>query len=158
MSRGLVPPYLLAPLTEVKSRSSSRRATTAFQNPRAVIPNQPRTKTSNHALRASKGTPTSRRPKTGPARVAIFSALVLIIGVSPLVDELIVAGRGVRSRGSCATLSTGTLKPPVVEVSISEDLTINQLKHTKLIGHYITLRVDSVVVDVCLRSIIAAEV
>jgi len=28
--------------------------------------------------------------------------------VSPLVDELIVAGRGVRSGGSCATLSTGT--------------------------------------------------
>jgi len=71
---------------------------------------------------------------------------------------LILQGHRPARGGRCATLSTGTLKPPVVEVSISEDLTIDQLKHTKLIGHYITLRVDSVVVDVCLGSIIAAEV
>ena len=58
----------------------------------------------------------------------------------------------------CATLSTGTLETPSVEVSITEDLTIDQFEHTKLIGHHITFGINSVVVDVSGRTIIAAEV
>jgi hypothetical protein len=57
----------------------------------------------------------------------------------------------------CATFSTGTLKPLVVEVSIRKDLTIDQFEHTKLIGHHITLSINSVAVEVCCRTLIAAE-
>ena len=57
----------------------------------------------------------------------------------------------------CGSSSTGTLKPTVVEVSIAEDLTIHQFEHTKLIGHHITLSINTVAVDVCCRTIIAAQ-
>ena len=65
-------------------------------------------------------------------------------------------GHGVRNP-LCATYSTGTLKAPAVEVMIAKDLTIDQFEHTKLIGHYITLSINTVAVDVCCRTIIAAE-
>ena len=49
------------------------------------------------------------------------------------------------------------LKPTTVEVVISEDLTIHQFEHTKLIGENITLSINTIAVDVCCRTIIAAE-
>jgi hypothetical protein len=49
------------------------------------------------------------------------------------------------------------LKPAGVEVSISEDLTIDQFEHTKLIGHHITLGINTVPVNISGRTIIAAK-
>ncbi len=49
------------------------------------------------------------------------------------------------------------LKPPTGEVSIAEDLTIHEFEHTKLIGHHVTLSINTVAVDVCCRTIIAAQ-
>ena len=70
-----------------------------------------------------------------------------------------IIGGGEGARGTrCASASGGTLKPPVIEVSITEDLTIDQFEHTKLIGHHITLGINSVVPDVSVRTLIAAEV
>jgi hypothetical protein len=45
----------------------------------------------------------------------------------------------------------------VVEVSVRKDLTIDQFEHTKLIGQNITLRVDSVTVEIGSRTIVTAE-
>jgi len=57
----------------------------------------------------------------------------------------------------CATLSGGTLETTSSEVSMREYLTINQFEHTKLIGENVTLSVDSVISDICCRTIIAAQ-
>ncbi len=40
---------------------------------------------------------------------------------------------------------------------ISEHLTIHQFEHTKLIGHHITFGINTVAIDVCCRSVIAAD-
>jgi hypothetical protein len=57
----------------------------------------------------------------------------------------------------CATYSTGTLKATAVEIMIRKALTIDQLKHTKLICHYITFGINSVTVNVSGRTIIATD-
>ena len=82
-SRGCVPPYFLARLGVLKISSSSRITTTAFQNPSAVIPNHPSTRTSNHDLKATKARFAARAPKAAPAISAIVSSLLLVIGVAP---------------------------------------------------------------------------
>jgi hypothetical protein len=40
---------------------------------------------------------------------------------------------------------------------IGEYLTIDQFEHTKLIGHYVTLSTDTILIDVCFRTIIAQQ-
>ena len=41
---------------------------------------------------------------------------------------------------------------------IGKDFPVNKFKHTELIGHYITLSINTVAVDVCCRSIVAAQI
>ena len=77
--------------------------------------------------------------------------------VPPLVEHSMTPIRG-QHNPLCATYSTGTLKAPVVEVSVRKDLTIHQFKHTELIGENITLSINSVAVQVCCRTRISAEV
>jgi len=61
-------------------------------------------------------------------------------------------------KGDCATCSGSTLKPPAVEVSIRKDLTIDQFEHTELVGEHITFGINSVAVQICCGTIVAAEV
>ena len=75
-----------------------------------------------------------------------------------LVDLLSMAGLGGKVNPLTHKHFLCCLEPAGVEVGITEDLTIDQLKHTKLIGHHITFGINPVVVDVCCRTIIAAEV
>ena len=78
------------------NRSSRTTATTAFQNPRAVIPNHPSTSTRSHALRATTlATPTIRIPARATSCGVLRSSIQgkrLLMGV--LRCESIVAGRG----------------------------------------------------------------
>ena len=54
----------------------------------------------------------------------------------------------------CATRSTGTGKPTIVEVCVRELLSVDILKHTKLIDLYITLATTLTVANVCFRTIV----
>ena len=54
----------------------------------------------------------------------------------------------------CAANSTGTGKPAIVEVCVRELLSIDILKHAKLIDLDITLATTLTVADVCFRTIV----
>ena len=88
-------------------------------------------------------------PRSGGADHGEASGVVHAFSMAPI--------QGFR-KGVCATFSSGTLKALVVEVSIRKDLTIHQLKCTKLIGENITLGINSVSVEIRSRTIIAAEI
>jgi hypothetical protein len=45
----------------------------------------------------------------------------------------------------------------VIEVSIAEDFPVDKFVGAKLISHHITLRINTVAVDVCCGTIIAAQ-
>ena len=54
----------------------------------------------------------------------------------------------------CATRSTGTGKPTIVEVGVRELLSVDILEHAKLIDLDITLATTLTIADVCFRSIV----
>ena len=54
----------------------------------------------------------------------------------------------------CATRSTGTSKLAIVEVCVRELLSIDILKHAKLIDLNITLTTTLTVANVCFRAIV----
>ena len=78
-------------------------------------------------------------------------------GVLRLVDLLSMAGFGGKVNPPNHQCCLCNLKPALIEVGITEDLTIDQFEHTKLIGHHITFGINPVVVDVSSRTIIAAK-
>ena len=57
----------------------------------------------------------------------------------------------------CATRSTGTGKPTIVEVSVRELLTVDILEHAKLIDFDITLAATLLATDVCFRAIVSHQ-
>jgi len=87
-------------------------------------------------------------PRSGGADHGEASGVVHVFSMAPIQEFC---------KGGCATFSTGTLKAPVVEVCSTEDLTIDQFEHTELIGEHITFGINSVAVQVCCRTIVAAQ-
>ena len=57
----------------------------------------------------------------------------------------------------CATRSTGTGKPTIVEVCVRELLSIDILEHAKLIDLDITLATTLLITNVCFRTIVSHQ-
>ena len=87
-------------------------------------------------------------PRSGGADHGEASGVVHALSMAPI--------QGFR-KGGCATFSTGTLEASAVEVSIRKDLTIDQFEHTELVGQNVTFGINSVAVQVCCGTMVAAQ-
>jgi len=80
-----------------------------------------------------------------------------VYSASAVTVRMGLIGSQSRYNSTRATATLSMLKLSVVEVSVTEHLTIDQFEHTKLIGENITFGINPIPVEVCCRTIVAAQ-
>ncbi len=74
------------------------------------------------------------------------------------VVHAVIIGTGSADLGGRVDSSRiGTLKPTVVEICFTKDLTIHEFKHTKLIGQNITFSINTLTLNVSGGTIVTAK-